>query len=255
MAPCSALCRCTFNLRSMAREMQWIQARRCQAWDHHIFTATAVLPCWEIPCRMEPILNQVERRRLRNNQRSCRRRLYINYTSWSPSHAVEQQFCANFLSSMLEDQTIQHLITWSSSNDSFLISPSAEFSKVLAYVVVQDYYLRTWIYGVLARISNIPTYPPLSDSSTCTVSTKVHNPPSSEQKVKADVNSERCVPLERPGLAVMGIQARCGKLQKRRLCWAKRDKTTRIPPYSDSPRLVSDDNQATAASNGTTPRA
>ena len=35
-------------------------------------------------------------------------------------------------SSMLEDQSIQHLISWSSSNESFLISPSTEFSKVLA---------------------------------------------------------------------------------------------------------------------------
>ena len=36
--------------------------------------------------------------------------------------------------SMLEDQSIQHLISWSSSNDSFVMSPSSEFSKVLAYV-------------------------------------------------------------------------------------------------------------------------
>ncbi|KAI9725317.1 MAG: hypothetical protein M1828_003332 [Chrysothrix sp. TS-e1954] len=36
------------------------------------------------------------------------------------------------LYNMLEDQSIQHLISWSSSNESFLISPSNEFSKVLA---------------------------------------------------------------------------------------------------------------------------
>lgn len=35
---------------------------------------------------------------------------------------------------MLEDQTIKHLISWSSSNESFVMSPSSEFSKVLAYV-------------------------------------------------------------------------------------------------------------------------
>lgn len=34
---------------------------------------------------------------------------------------------------MLEDQSIQHLISWSSSNESFVMSPSSEFSKVLAY--------------------------------------------------------------------------------------------------------------------------
>ncbi|KAL1311216.1 hypothetical protein AAFC00_001408 [Neodothiora populina] len=36
------------------------------------------------------------------------------------------------LYSMLEDQSIQHLISWSSSNESFVMSPSTEFSKVLA---------------------------------------------------------------------------------------------------------------------------
>ena len=34
--------------------------------------------------------------------------------------------------SMLEDRSIQNLISWSSSNDSFVMSPSSEFSKVLA---------------------------------------------------------------------------------------------------------------------------
>ncbi|KAL4902856.1 hypothetical protein BDW74DRAFT_58661 [Aspergillus multicolor] len=36
------------------------------------------------------------------------------------------------LYNMLEDQTIQHLISWSSTNDSFVMSPTSEFSKVLA---------------------------------------------------------------------------------------------------------------------------
>jgi hypothetical protein len=34
--------------------------------------------------------------------------------------------------SMLEDQSIQHLISWSNTNESFVMSPSTEFSKVLA---------------------------------------------------------------------------------------------------------------------------
>ena len=38
------------------------------------------------------------------------------------------------LYSMLEDQSIQHLISWSNTNESFVMSPSTEFSKVLAYV-------------------------------------------------------------------------------------------------------------------------
>ncbi|KAI5287685.1 hypothetical protein KEM52_001461, partial [Ascosphaera acerosa] len=33
---------------------------------------------------------------------------------------------------MLQDPSIQHLITWSSSNESFLMNPSSEFSKVLS---------------------------------------------------------------------------------------------------------------------------
>lgn len=36
------------------------------------------------------------------------------------------------LYSMLEDRSIQHLISWSNNNDSFVMSPSNEFSKVLA---------------------------------------------------------------------------------------------------------------------------
>ena len=36
------------------------------------------------------------------------------------------------LYSMLEDRTIQHLISWSNTNESFVMSPSGEFSKVLA---------------------------------------------------------------------------------------------------------------------------
>ncbi|CAJ2511104.1 Uu.00g067290.m01.CDS01 [Anthostomella pinea] len=38
------------------------------------------------------------------------------------------------LYNMLEDPNIQHLISWSSSAESFVMSPSHDFSKVLAYV-------------------------------------------------------------------------------------------------------------------------
>jgi hypothetical protein len=34
--------------------------------------------------------------------------------------------------SMLEDTTIQHLISWSNTNESFVMSPSSDFAKVLA---------------------------------------------------------------------------------------------------------------------------
>jgi hypothetical protein len=33
---------------------------------------------------------------------------------------------------MLEDPSIQHLISWSSGGESFVMNPSTEFSKVLA---------------------------------------------------------------------------------------------------------------------------
>jgi hypothetical protein len=38
------------------------------------------------------------------------------------------------LYNMLEDPNIQHLISWSSTADSFVMSPSPDFSKVLSYV-------------------------------------------------------------------------------------------------------------------------
>ena len=36
---------------------------------------------------------------------------------------------------MLEDPTIHELIAWSADGEGFLMSPSAEFAKVLAYVL------------------------------------------------------------------------------------------------------------------------
>ncbi|KAJ5571917.1 Heat shock factor (HSF)-type DNA-binding [Penicillium sp. DV-2018c] len=39
------------------------------------------------------------------------------------------------LYNMLEDPSIQHLISWSGTNDSFVMSPTSEFSKVLAWVL------------------------------------------------------------------------------------------------------------------------
>ena len=35
---------------------------------------------------------------------------------------------------MLEDPNIQHLISWSTTNESFIMSPSSDFSKVLSCV-------------------------------------------------------------------------------------------------------------------------
>lgn len=43
---------------------------------------------------------------------------------------------------MLEDNSIQHLISWSNTNDSFVMSPTSEFSKVLASVSIAPLALR-----------------------------------------------------------------------------------------------------------------
>lgn len=44
-----------------------------------------------------------------------------------------ESICLLTHASMLEDQSIQHLISWSNSAESFVMSPSGEFSKVLRY--------------------------------------------------------------------------------------------------------------------------
>jgi hypothetical protein len=54
-----------------------------------------------------------------------------NYTG-SPVSSLSRPTVTDLLCSMLEDQSIQHLISWSSTNESFVMSPSTEFSKVLA---------------------------------------------------------------------------------------------------------------------------
>ncbi|EHY60598.1 Flocculation suppression protein [Exophiala dermatitidis] len=52
--------------------------------------------------------------------------------SQAPNKVVQTAFIHK-LYSMLEDRSISHLISWSSSNESFVMSPSNEFSKVLAH--------------------------------------------------------------------------------------------------------------------------
>ena len=42
---------------------------------------------------------------------------------------------ADHVSSMLEDKSISHLISWTANAESFVMQPSHEFSKVLAYVL------------------------------------------------------------------------------------------------------------------------
>jgi hypothetical protein len=53
-------------------------------------------------------------------------------TSSTQVPKVVQTAFIHKLYNMLEDRSIQHLISWSSTNESFVMSPSNEFSKVLA---------------------------------------------------------------------------------------------------------------------------
>jgi len=55
--------------------------------------------------------------------------------------------------SMLDDASISHLISWSPTEDSFLMSPSNDFSKVLSYdSLLQNGVTKLTIVG---NISNI----------------------------------------------------------------------------------------------------
>lgn len=87
----------------------------------------------EMDFKMATLHRQLERLPLRNNQRQSVQPLFTNcigriaYRHFHMSMRMTDHTC-----SMLEDQSIQHLISWSSSNESFVMSPSTEFSKVLA---------------------------------------------------------------------------------------------------------------------------
>lgn len=54
---------------------------------------------------------------------------YVFFFFWADRPRLRP---ANERSSMLEDTSIQNLISWSNNNESFVMSPSTDFSKVLA---------------------------------------------------------------------------------------------------------------------------
>ncbi|KAJ8101365.1 HSF-type DNA-binding-domain-containing protein [Lipomyces tetrasporus] len=57
----------------------------------------------------------------------------LTSASSAPSQPkVNQSAFIHKLYNMLEDTSIQHLISWTSTNDSFVVSPNEEFSKVLS---------------------------------------------------------------------------------------------------------------------------
>jgi hypothetical protein len=65
------------------------------------------------------------------------------------------------LYNMLEDQNIQHLISWSSSADSFVMAPTPNFSKVLSYGThTHSHLFRSEFETDVnpGNTSNIPTY-------------------------------------------------------------------------------------------------
>lgn len=58
---------------------------------------------------------------------------------------------------MLEDPSIQELISWSNNNESFVMTPSTDFSRVLSYVKP---HLETYSFPCslsAGSISNTPT--------------------------------------------------------------------------------------------------
>jgi hypothetical protein len=65
------------------------------------------------------------------------------------------------LYNMLEDPNIQHLISWSASAESFIMSPSADFSKVLSYASAPSPTATNRgaasLTDLLVNTSNIPT--------------------------------------------------------------------------------------------------
>lgn len=74
---------------------------------------------------------------------------------------------------MLEDSNIQHLISWSPSNDSFVVAPTGEFSKVLRYVFLCLHRFLAQTNSGTANTLSIPIFHRLYASSTCTVFIRV----------------------------------------------------------------------------------
>lgn len=77
--------------------------------------------------------NGMSNKRAKSPDGSKKSSAAVNHSGGATQNTkVVQTAFVHKLYQMLEDPTIQHLITWSSSEDSFLISPSTDFSKVLA---------------------------------------------------------------------------------------------------------------------------
>lgn len=93
----------------------------------------------------------------------------------SQAPKVVQTAFIHKLYSMLEDRSIQHLISWSNTNESFVMSPSNEFSKVLAqyfkHTNISSFVRQLNMYGFhKVRMSSIPAppSPPSGNSNTAT---------------------------------------------------------------------------------------
>ena len=113
------LCRWV-HLSIAARKWSMEQVRPMALMERHKYTTDQRETVSVLPLRLH-----------RNNQKWYRQPLYTNYISgYIGFNDVVHKL--NDCNSMLEDHTIQHLISWSNNNESFVMSPTADFSKVLA---------------------------------------------------------------------------------------------------------------------------
>lgn len=78
------------------------------------------------------------------------------------SHPNRRGNCLSWVYSMLEDESISNLIAWSATADSFIMSPSSDFSKVLAYVGCLEF--RRGYSHVTEHTLNTPTFRPSYDN-------------------------------------------------------------------------------------------